>query len=380
MLISAIGIANPKNRQIQSDLIDFMKTQLQLSPIDYRFLRKIYNATGIESRYSVLNEKDFVEYSNKLNDDSKSSIEDKLFFDKNRFPSTKARMTIYKKHALNLAIEAIEDCLKNLAGFDLQSITHIITVSCTGMYAPGLDIEIIEKLQLSSQTHRTCVNFMGCYGVFSALKMAKSICKGSARAKVLIVSVELCSLHLQKQANFKDNIIASALFGDGAAATLIENEPSGHSYLALNDFYCDIISEGKQDMAWEIGDFGFEINLSAFVPKLIQYGIKDFMKNALRQFDLTKEDIHYYAIHPGSQKILQTCDEALNVSQNQSACSYDVLKDYGNMSSATILFVLKKLWTELKRQRLNANIFSCGFGPGLTIESMVLRHHYVSVH
>lgn len=360
-----------------------MKTQLELSPTDYRFLRKIYNATGIESRYSVLNGNDFLEQTNRLDNNresSQSTNQNKGGFDKKLFPTTKARMLMYKKHALNLALEAIEDCLKNLAGFDLQSITHVITVSCTGMYAPGLDIEIIEKLQLSSQTHRTCVNFMGCYGVFSALKMAKSICKASTKAKVLIVSVELCSLHLQKQANFKDNIIASALFGDGAAATLIENEASGHSYLALNDFYCDIISAGKQDMAWEIGDFGFEINLSAFVPKLIQHGIKDFMENALRQFDLTKEEIHYYAIHPGSQKILQTCDEALNVSENQSACSYDILKNYGNMSSATILFVLKQLWTELKKKRVNANIFSCGFGPGLTIESMVLKHHFVSVH
>lgn len=371
MIISAIGTAHPKHRQDQIQLIDAMKNKLQLSAAEYRFLNKVYRATGVENRYSVLEDVNFY-------DNSRSEMESPATT--SLFPSTKTRMGIYKQHAVNLACEAIADCLKNLSGFKLETITHIITVSCTGMYAPGLDIEIIERLKLSSQTHRTCVNFMGCYGVFSALKMARSICQASKKAKVLIVSVELCSLHLQQQMSFKDNIVASAIFGDGAAATLVENEPSNHSYLALQDFYCDLISEGKQDMAWEIGDFGFEINLTAFVPKLIEGAIQTFMEKALSQLGFTLADIHYYAIHPGSQKILETCDKALNIAKNKSDCSYEILKNYGNMSSATILFVLKKLWSELKTKKSAANIFSCGFGPGLTMESMILRHYYDPIH
>lgn len=357
VFISAIGTANPKNCQDQNQLIDFMKTKLNLSAEDYRFLKKIYCGTGIETRYSVLNDPN-------------------LF----TFPSTKTRMLIYKKHALSLAIEAIEDCLKNVANFNIESVTHLITVSCTGMYAPGIDIEIIEKLKLPSHTHRISINFMGCYGSFSALKMAKAICSSTPEAKVLVVSVELCSLHLQKKTDFKDNIIASSLFADGAAAALVENEPSSNAYLALNDFYCNIISDGKKDMAWEIGDTGFEINLTAFVPKLIHYGIKSFMQNALQQFELNVEDIKYYAIHPGSQKILKTCDEVLNIQEHQSIHSYEILRKYGNMSSATILFVLKLLMSKLKEEQFSGNIFSCGFGPGLAIESMLLRYHYQAVH
>ncbi len=371
MIISAIGTANPKNCHEQTEVIAYIKDHLKLSPAEYRFLKKIYNATGIQNRYSVFND---IHFFSQESSATEASIEPPAF------PTTKTRMGIYKEHALTLALEAIDDCLKNVPDLNLKTITHIITVSCTGMYAPGLDIEIINKLQLSSQTHRTCVNFMGCYGVFPALKIAQSICKASAKAKVLIVSVELCSLHLQNQTHIKDNIVASALFGDGAAATLVENLPSGNSYLKLNDFYCDIFSEGKNDMAWEIGNFGFEINLSAYVPKLIQHGIKPFMQNALQSFGISKEDVHFYAIHPGSQKILETCDIALEITEKQSNCSYEILKKYGNMSSATILFVLKKLWSELKTKKCNANIFSCGFGPGLTIESMMIQHHCGSVH
>lgn len=377
MIISAIGTAHPKQGQDQLNLIETLKKQLKISAAEYRFLNKVYRATGIETRYSVVENINFYVNSDSGTGTSGSAISGR---DSPPFPSTKQRMTLYKKHALSLAEEAIEDCLKNLSGFKLENITHIITVSCTGMYAPGLDVEIIEKLKLSSQIHRTCINFMGCYGVFSALKMARSICQASKKAKVLIVSVELCSLHLQQKTSFKDNIVASAIFGDGAAAALVESEPSSHSYLALQDFYCELISEGKQEMAWEIGDFGFEINLTAFVPKLIERGIKTFMEKALDQLGLTLADIQYYAIHPGSKKILETCDRALNIAKNQSLCSYEILKNYGNMSSATILFVLKKLYSDLKAKKAVANIFSCGFGPGLTMESMILKYHYDPIH
>lgn len=381
MLISAIGTANPEYCQQQDQLIDFMKDHLILSAVDYRFLKKIYKATGIQQRYSVLNYNNIaLNQSKALDSKVRDALVETFFSDNHSFPRTKARMMIYKTYALELALKAINNCLKNIPDFKVSTITHIITVSCTGMYAPGLDIELVEKLNLSSQTHRTCINFMGCYGVFSALKMAKTICQSNAHAKVLIVSVEICSIHLQKTTDFKDNIVASALFGDGAAAAIIENKPSSNSYLALNDFYCDLISEGKKDMAWEIGDFGFEINLSSYLPKLIELGIKNFMQNALKQIGLDDADIHYYAVHPGSQKILETFDKTVGVARNKSQTSYDILKQYGNMSSATILFVLKNLWAELKAKRINANIFSCGFGPGLTIESMMIRHHYRSIH
>ncbi len=363
--ITGIGNATPHFKQSQSKVIDFMASVLPLNKVQNRLLRMIYREAGIEYRHSVL--EDFVKTSEPLK-----------FFPNNQeldFPSTQYRMKIYKENALSLALSAIEDCFLSQPDLTKNDITHIITVSCTGMSAPGLDIEIVQALAMPSTIARTTINFMGCYGAFNGLKAAYALCKADPTAKVLVVSVELCTIHFQKSATI-DNLISSAIFSDGAGAFIVEGMSTSTQAFILSDFYCDLLPEGNQEMTWDIGDFGFDIKLSSYVPQLIESGIASFAEKLLQRKSLTLENIDYYAIHPGSKKILEVCENALNITEEDNQFSYDVLRQFGNMSSATIIFVLKKLWEKITKSDHGKTAFSCAFGPGLTLESMVLTIHY----
>ena len=360
--ITAIGTANPKYKQLQTATAELIALSLNLQPREKRLLKSVYSATGIEQRYSVIG-------------DYCKTPEEFDFFPNNAgapFPSTAARMKIYKDNALDLALSAINNCLSALDGFNISEISHLITVSCTGMYAPGIDIEIVNKLNLNSSTKRTAINFMGCYGAFNAIKIADTICKAEPAATVLIVCVELCTIHFQKNMNM-DNIISNSIFSDGAAAIIIQAKPKYKKYFTLENFHCDLLPQTDQEMAWHIGDNGFDIILSTYVPDIINSGIANFTKNLLNQYKLTLQDIHFFAIHPGGLKILQACEKALSISKDHNKYAYHILRYYGNMSSATILFVLKEIWDDINHQDHQKNIFSCAFGPGLTLESMILR-------
>lgn len=352
--IIAIGTANPQYQFSQADTLEIVAASLNLKPAKKRILKAIYNATGIDKRHSVLS--DYCRTPGHFEFFPNHSEE--------AFPTTAARMEVYKNNALNLALVAIKNCFGNLQC--AEKITHLITVSCTGMYAPGLDIEITQHLNFNGSVKRTAINFMGCYGVFNALKVAESITKAETNALVLVVSVELCTLHLQKNLSL-DSLIAGSIFADGAAAALIQAAPKQKKYLTLENFHCDLLPQTKHEMTWDIADYGFDITLSSYVPEIIQSGIADFFKRSpLAKYDL-------YAIHPGGIKILQACEKALKMSKQDNYYSYEVLRNYGNMSSATILFVLKAIWDDINHNDNNKNIFSCAFGPGLTLESMVLR-------
>lgn len=356
-VISAIGTANPTHKQNQQAAAEIVASALNLKPAEKRLLKSIYKATGIQHRYSVISDfcKNRGEYEFFPNDIDAP------------FPSTAARMRIYKENALKLALAAATECVKNS---DLSSITHVITVSCTGMYAPGIDIELVQQLNLNSNVKRTTINFMGCYGAFNAIKVAESICKSETTAKVLVVSVELCTIHFQKNES-RDNIFSNAIFADGAAALLIETKSNQEKYLSLEAFHCDLLPQSSDAMAWHIADNGFDIVLSSYVPEAIESGIAAFVQRLLSQNDY--RDIDLYAIHPGGQKILKACEKALVINEEDNRYSYQVLRDYGNMSSATVIFVLKAIWDDLKTSDKNKTIFSCAFGPGLTLESMLLK-------
>lgn len=243
------------------------------------------------------------------------------------------------------------------------------------MYAPGIDIEIIQHLNLNTTIKRTAINFMGCYGAFNAMRVAHDICQADPKANVLVVCVELCTIHFQ-QSTSRANIICNAIFADGAAAILVQAQPKQKKYLSFKAFYCDLLPQTAQEMAWYIADHGFDMVLSSYVPQLIKSGIADFVSKLL-EFDrtLSLDQIKFYAIHPGAVKILQACEHALQINKQQNRFAYQVLRDYGNMSSATILFVLKALWEDINPLDHQHNIFSCAFGPGLTIESMLLQIH-----
>lgn len=367
--ITAIGVANPPYCQTQAKLVDFMTSILNLNPTQRRRLSTIYQASGINTRYSVL-------------EDFTKKIGELSFFPNNNdnaFPSTLQRMLLYKKHALPLALSAIRDCFKD-SDQDFMAtkmeITHLITISCTGMYAPGLDIDIIQALRISPNIERTAINFMGCYGVFNGLKLAKNICLANRDAKVLIVSLELCSLHFQQKVSL-DNLISSAVFSDGSGALLVQANPNKCKYFSLDHFFCDLLKEGNEEMTWDIGNEGFNMRLSNYVARLIESGIKNFSDRLLSKSSSTLKNIHYYAIHPGGRKILEALEKALAITLEDNRFSYEVLKKFGNMSSATIVFVLKAIWQNLHKEDNLKNIFSCAFGPGLTLESMLLSIRYV---
>jgi predicted naringenin-chalcone synthase len=282
------------------------------------------------------------------------------------FPSTGARSNWYKKEALGLSIEAINNCVEDKVS--LSEITHLITVSCTGMYAPGLDIDLVNQTKIPTDVERTSINFMGCYAAFSALKLANHICNGT-KANVLIVCTELCSLHFQKGKS-EDNFLANALFGDGSAAVLVQSEPAAIA-LQLDSFISNLLPNAQNEMAWAIGDFGFEMKLSAYVPEAIKTGIKPLIESIRKRTD--NQQIDFYAIHPGGKKILSVVENALDISKDENLHSHSVLRDFGNMSSPTILFVMKQIMDELSQEDKNKSLLSFGFGPGLTLESMITK-------
>lgn len=209
---------------------------------------------------------------------------------------------------------------------------------------------------------------MGCYGAFNAMKVADAFCKSNPAACVLVVCIEICTIHFQKNMHL-DNIISNSIFADGAACVLIQSAPNGNKYFTLENFYNYLLPQSQQEIAWHIGDYGFDIVLSTYVPEVIRSGIGAFMKN-LTNFS----DIDYFAIHPGGSKISEACEQALNINKNDNRFSYKVLRQYGNMSSATVIF-LKEIWNDIGFDSHNKNIFSCAFGPGLTLESMLLKTH-----
>jgi predicted naringenin-chalcone synthase len=364
-MICAIGTSNPVNQFSQMQIFEFMRNAHELNDLDARRLEKIYNSSGIDFRYSSL-----ADFGLKQGNFTFFGNQNGL----KPFPTTSQRGEIYKNEALSLSLKAIGNCIEGLSDFKLASITHLITVSCTGMYAPGLDIELVEALKLKPSVERTCINFMGCYGAFNALKSADYICKADPKATVLIVNIELCTLHFQVESNL-DNWLSNALFGDGASAVIVRNEEiTNEKLFEIKSFYTEIVSDAKREMAWEIGNFGYQMQLTNKVPKQIKKGIKTIAQNLLAKANLEWTDIKHYAIHPGGRRILEVCTEVFNLDASQNNAAYEVLRKYGNMSSATILFVLAELAKTLKANKKAENIMSFAFGPGLTFESMILHY------
>jgi prepilin-type processing-associated H-X9-DG protein len=360
--ITAIGTANPAHRFSQSQIADFMMRAMKLNNGDARKLRTVFRASGIEFRHSVL--------------EDYGRVKDFTFFpdtaDLEPFPATDRRLDIFRQNALALSVASFRDMLRILPNLPLRSISHLIVVCCTGMYAPGLDIDLVKALQLRSTVQRTAINFMGCHASFNALKVANAICRSDHNAKVLIVCTELCSLHFQREAN-EDNLLANALFADGSASVLVEAETESPLKLRLEEFHSELAVEGANDMAWTIGNLGFEMRLSSYVPDLIRRGISSFTNSLLKKLSVTLSDVSHFAIHPGGKKILEVIEEELNLSKDKNDAAYYVLRNYGNMSSATVLFVLKRVVANLNGASEGERVLGLAFGPGLTLESMVLK-------
>ncbi len=356
--LTALGTSLPPFGFSQRDLLDFMIKAHQLSADEAHQLSVLYRASGIQKRHSVL--ADFGQKS-----------EDQTFFPNNKslepFPDTRKRMDTYFENALPLSLNAIESGRINTEG-----ITHLITVTCTGLQAPGLDIQLLSHLHIEQGVERYGIQFMGCYAAIPALRLAKSLCESKPDSKVLIVCLELCTLHFQKEPT-ADNLLANCLFADGCAAALVSANKGTDACFEIMDSFSAIIDEGKDDMAWHAGIFGFEMKLSQQIPAILQKHIvklRGSLEAALgKEIDTNWE----FAIHPGGKGIVESIGRAFELEKEKLIFSLKVLREHGNMSSPTILFVLKEFMNMGFRE--NKDILSLAFGPGLSFEALHLTYH-----
>jgi predicted naringenin-chalcone synthase len=351
--IVSIGTAVPKYKASQQSVLQKVMPWHASNEKEQRALSFVYQRSEIEMRYSAL--PDFSEHN----------TESILNLDEEKEISISLRQKFYAEHSLQLASEAIKNTCTTE---QLQQATHLITVSCTGFSAPGLDLQLVEHLQLSPQIHRTSVNFMGCYAAIHAMKQAMYICNSNADAKVVLVCVELCTLHFQKNQTI-DNVTSTAIFGDGAAAMFMTSKNENTTGIKVKDCYSEICAYGKTEMGWEISETGFLMTLTKQVPVILQEELAGFINRAKEYYNCSEE--FQYCFHPGGKKILEAAEKALQIEKKDLEASYAILKQYGNMSSPTILFVLK----EILNNKIDMKpIIGAAFGPGLTIESFYLTH------
>jgi predicted naringenin-chalcone synthase len=328
-----------------------MQLAHQLDAQERRKLDFLYRKSGIDSRHSV------------LEDFQTEEVSDFTFFPKNKelhpFPGTAARMQVFEEKGPELAEQAVRSALQQ-AEVEANSLTHLILISCTGMVAPGLELDLMRRLGIPSSVERYCIHFMGCYAAFTGLRLADQLVKANPKSRVLVVSVELCTLHFQKEYT-EDNLLANSLFGDGAAAALVMQSEKG---LQIKNYFSEVLWEGEKDMAWKIGDFGFEMRLSQYIPSLLNQGIRRLRDLFEAKFNFSK--VRHVAIHPGGKQILIQVQEAFGLSPEVNRHALEVLRTCGNMSSASILFVLERM---LQDSSIQGDILALGFGPGLTLET-----------
>src|SRR5262249_26848978 len=282
-------------------------------------------------------------------------------------PTTGERMRYYAQVASKLALPACAKCLDR-AGVHPRELTHLVTVSCTGFAAPGVDSELIRGLGFSATIERTHVGFMGCHGTFNGLRVARGLAGAEPDARVLVCAVELCSLHFRYSWD-PEKIVGNALFADGAAAVVgMNGEDTSQDFWRVAASGSFLFPESADAMTWTIGEHGFEMTLSARVPELIGEQLRPWLDDWLGKHRLTRRQIGSWAIHPGGPRILSAVEKALDLPGDATAVSRDVLRSCGNLSSATVIFLLERL----RLRQAKRPCVALGFGPGLTAEAMLL--------
>ena len=285
-----------------------------------------------------------------------------------RGPTTDQRMRRYIDEAIPLAAEA---CARALDDADLAAgdLTHLVTASCTGFAAPGVDIRLVERLGLRPTVTRSHVGFMGCHGAFNALQVGGAMAQAHAGAKVLVCAVELCSLHFGYGFD-PQRVVANALFADGSGAVVLaqgEGADGRDGRWRLARTGSCLLPASTDAMTWHIRDHGFEMTLSPKVPDLIRAHLRPWLETWLAGSGLTPADVGAWAIHPGGPRVVESVEQTLDLPAEQGDVSRDVLRRCGNMSSATILFILERLM----RRSAPRPCVALGFGPGLVAEAML---------
>lgn len=366
--LHAVAPTVPRVAYPQSVIRDIIRAQPELDRLGQRLTTRAFNASGIERRHSAV--PDFL-----LGPEDPPG----LFYDggtgRMLTPGTGARNAFYVTHATPLFVDSARAALA-ASPFGAADVTHVITVSCTGFYAPGPDYEVVRALGLSGQVARVHVGFMGCYAAFPALRMARAFCEADPDAVVLVVCAELCTIHMHSAAD-PDTVLANSVFADGAAAALVSARAPdpARPALRLDAFETTLTPPGvgETDMAWTVGDQGYDMVLSTYVPDILEAHVAGALTPLLtRDPDLAGEPhecVQHWAIHPGGRAILDKVQASLDLSDAQLAPSRDVLREYGNMSSATVLFILAKV---LRGARPDDRLCAMAFGPGLTVETALM--------
>ena len=328
-----------------------------------RLIRAIYRSSGIERRHAVIRNYDGDGPDSFFRRDPDGSM---------KGPGTAARNAIFASESRHLSVTLARKTLGNCPGVDAGDVTHVVTVSCTGFYNPGPDYYIVRDLGMSLGTERYHLGFMGCYAAFPALRMAARFCEADPGAVVLVQCLELCSLHL-KLSGTEDMILANSLFSDGAAAAIVSaREPApGQNAYRIGGFHSTLVPGGEQDMAWRIGDNGFDIALSSYVPKIIGANLREFVEPSLSVIGMSTGDVDLWAIHPGGKSVIDQAQRCLSLRPEQVRESREVLRKYGNMSSVSILFVLAEI-LERQGEAGEETVCAVAFGPGLTVEMALL--------
>jgi predicted naringenin-chalcone synthase len=338
--LNAVATALPPN-EVHGLFGEFARRQIA----DRRrvILERMMSRSGIERRWSVLTP-----------GRGEEALDAEGFYAYGEFPTTGARMRVYVPRALDLAERAVRGLDRDLSG-----VTHLIVTSCTGFSAPGLDLQLVRALNLDPGVERTMVGFMGCYAAINALRLARAAVLADPEARVLCVSVELCTLHLQETDDL-EKVLSFSIFGDGAAAALVTAEEEG---FRLERFKTATMPDDRALITWDVGDQGFDMVLSGEVPAALKRGLPEAARAITGQ-----EEVELWAVHPGGRSILDAVEAALELPKEALGPSREVLHDCGNMSSPTVLFVLDRMMRDAPP--VGTPGLALAFGPGLTAEAM----------
>ncbi|MBZ8132917.1 type III polyketide synthase [Afifella sp. IM 167] len=346
--INRIATAVPAH-EVHRFFLGFAAAQLKDDPRKRAVFSRMADKGGIEHRYSCVAPAE---------DPEGAKVDAGGIFLRGDFPGTAQRMDLYESHAPDLAIEAVE---RLDLGAERERVTHLVVTSCTGFSAPGIDLEIVARCGLSQSVERTLVGFMGCYAALNALKLARHIVRSEPEARVLVVNIELCTLHLRDTVELEE-LLSFCLWGDGCAAALVSAEEAG---LRLDSFRTLLAADSRELMSWRVRDDGFDMVLSGRVPAVIHETLGQHRGEVLG--NTAVGDIDLWAVHPGGRSVLDAVERALELGPQALAASRQVLRENGNMSSATVMFVLEKMLGDA-----SGGEQGCGmaFGPGLTAETM----------
>jgi predicted naringenin-chalcone synthase len=349
--INRIATAVP-DHGVHRFFLRFAGSQLTADPRRRAIFDRMADKSGIEHRYSCFAPAD---------DPEGPSVDMAGVFKRGAFPGTAKRMEMFAATAPLLAQLAVE---RLLHGEDRTGVTHLIVTTCTGFSAPGIDLEIIARCNLPTTVERTIIGFMGCYAAINALKLARHIIRSEPEAHVVIVCIELCTLHLKETSDL-EKLLSFCLWGDGCAAASVTARPFG---IGLDSFHAIVAAEGRALMTWSMHDDGFDMVLSGQVPAAIQDALGAGIGSILGNKSVANVDL--WAVHPGGRSILDAVERALDLPPDALLLSREVLRENGNMSSATVMFVLERMLRKFADDDVGC---AMAFGPGLTAETMMFH-------